>query len=264
MLVKLSTKQARKRRAKDLFGEIGIPRKLLNINNTYKTAKGLDLDVSTAILYLAPYDESGVNLCPKASKGCARSCLYTAGHGSMDVVERARLSKTHYYLRKNAEFMLHLEKDIAAFRRNAKRRGLVPCVRLNGTSDIHWERKGFFGADGQWYESMMHRFPDLQFYDYTKFTPEERPGVAELNNYHVTFSRAEDNHDRAMEALDGGWNVAVVFRKHLPETWHGVPVLDGDVSDVRFYDKPGHIVGLKAKGQARKDTSGFVVDGGER
>ena len=100
MLVKLSTKQARKRRAKDLFGEIGVPRKLLNINSTYKTAKGLDLDVSTAILYLAPYDESGVNLCPKASKGCARSCLYTAGHGSMDVVERARLSKTHYYLRK--------------------------------------------------------------------------------------------------------------------------------------------------------------------
>lgn len=52
-------------------------------------------------------------------------------------------------------------------------------------------------------------------------------------------------------------NVAAVFHK-LPETWLGYPVMDGDDSDLRFLDPKGHIVGLKSKGQAKHDTSGFV------
>lgn len=259
-LVKLSTKAERKLRAAEVFEKHGRPKRLFNVDNTYKTVLGRELGVSTAILYFAPAGESGRQLCYWRSKGCERSCLYTAGHGSMDCVERARLAKTEYYYRHRAEFMLHAEKDLLAFQRNTLRRGLVPCVRLNGTSDLKWESASFTGKDGKRYRSLMHRFPELQFYDYTKALPSERPGIDELDNYHVTFSRSEDNHERAIEALAHGWNVAAVFRKELPDTWEGYPVLNGDESDVRFYDEPGHIVGLKAKGKARKDTSGFVID----
>ena len=38
-------------------------------------------------------------------------------------------------------------------------------------------------------------------------------------------------------------------------------MIDGDVSDVRFNDPKGVIVGLRAKGDAKKDTSGFVIQG---
>ena len=39
-----------------------------------------------------------------------------------------------------------------------------------------------------------------------------------------------------------------------------MPVINGDKTDMRFKDPVGVIVGLKAKGKARKDTSGFVID----
>jgi hypothetical protein len=259
-LVKLSTKAERKLRAAKIFENHGRPKRLFNIDRSYKTAKGVALGVSTAILYLAPAGESGRQLCPWRSAGCEGGCLYKAGRGSMNCTERARLAKTEYYFQDRAGFMLHAEKELLAFQRNTLRRGLVPCVRLNGTSDIKFESVSFTGKDGKRYRSLMHRFPELQFYDYTKALPSERPRIDELDNYHVTFSRSEDNHERAMKALAHGWNVAAVFRKELPDTWGGHPVLDGDESDVRFFDKPGHIVGLKAKGPARKDTSGFVID----
>lgn len=51
-------------------------------------------------------------------------------------------------------------------------------------------------------------------------------------------------------------NLAVVFDQ-LPEIWNGVRVLNGDLSDLRFLDNAG-IVGLRAKGGAKKDNSGFV------
>ena len=60
-------------------------------------------------------------------------------------------------------------------------------------------------------------------------------------------------------------NVAVVFRDKIPKSYKGYEVIDGDDSDLRFLDKfksweTGGIVGLKAKGPAKKDKSGFVVD----
>ena len=69
------------------------------------------------------------------------------------------------------------------------------------------------------------------------------------------------------EALASGVNVAVVFNtrkgKALPTTWNSLPVIDGDAHDLRFLDPRtphGIIIGLRAKGRARKDTSGFVVN----
>ena len=37
-------------------------------------------------------------------------------------------------------------------------------------------------------------------------------------------------------------------------------VVNGDESDLRFLDPRNSIVGLKAKGKAKKDTTGFVVN----
>ncbi len=256
-------KRQLKVQAAELLDAMGWPSRLGNIDRSSKTVKGLAYGVTTFIVYHSPGTLSGRNVCTSASRGCLRVCLHTAGRGSMHCTQRARLRKTEAFFSDRPRYMLQLEKELASFARSARRRELIPAVRLNGTSDIKWERIAFIGKDGKRYGSIMERFPSLQFYDYTKHTPAERPGVGDLPNYHITFSYAEDNHARALEALGYGWNVAVVFRHTLPAKWQGREVIDGDTSDIRFADKAGCIVGLIAKGKAKKDCSGFVVDGGE-
>jgi hypothetical protein len=55
-------------------------------------------------------------------------------------------------------------------------------------------------------------------------------------------------------------NKAVVFKnKILPRMFKGLKVIDGDTHDMRFLDEPNSVVGLKAKGKARQDKSGFVI-----
>ena len=56
-------------------------------------------------------------------------------------------------------------------------------------------------------------------------------------------------------------SVAVVFRKPITiKKWRGYSVVDGDKDDLRFLDPKQSIVALYAKGRAKKDKSGFVVD----
>jgi hypothetical protein len=221
--------------------------KLLSISNT-KTVKGEIVGYSTAILHLAPHKLSGYNVCPKASIGCAAACLNTAGRGRFSTVQVARIRKTKEFFENRIEFMRLLEKDIYLHVNSAIRKGMIPCIRLNGTSDIPWER--IVIRDGK---NIMQLFGDIQFYDYTK-----RTGRQILPNYHLTFSLAEDNHDAAQSELARGLNVAVVFRQP-PELFWNHPVVDGDETDLRFLDPQNCIVGLKAKGKAKKDTSGFVI-----
>ena len=104
----------------------------------------------------------------------------------------------------------------------------------------------------------MEMFPNVQFYDYTKL--ENRiVGQTLPANYHLTFSRAEDN-DHKLDDVLKHTSAAVVFSGELPATWRGYPVIDGDEHDARFTDAgPGVIIGLTAKGKARHDASGFVV-----
>ena len=181
--------------------------------------------------------------------------------------------------------MARLVKELSAFTRKAERKGLTPVVRLNGTSDIAWERVALpagWNKDGSpvWIGmggSIMERFPDLQFYDYTKVTKRAMAfGRGDMPaNYHVTFSLAEDNDAAAYDVLSANGSVAAVFFK-IPNGMvfganmgevdrfqsrnsdYSIPVVDGDASDLRFLDQRGVIIGLKAKGKARKDTSGFV------
>lgn len=231
----------------------------LNIDANAKTVKGQKKGYMTGVLYLAPYNLSGKNVCPFASKDCSADCLNTAGRGAFSNVQQARLAKTKAFWADTQAFCNHIEKNIHSLITKAQKAGFKPCVRLNGTSDIAWEKYG-----------IIQKFPKLQMYDYTK-NPNRMMEYLEgkmPKNYHLTFSLSENNLHHAMNVLSMGGNVAMVFNtkkgKALPKTYYGYKVIDGDESDLRFLDKRGVIVGLRAKGKARKSVGGFVQDASKK
>lgn len=228
------------------------PKKLLGYDTNTKTVKGQKYNYMTAILYLAPADISGYEVCPKRTPGCSEACLYSAGRGAFSNVQKARISKTLYYFENRKSFMEQLAREVRNFIALAYSKGFIPVIRLNGTSDIPWERVPVMD-----YKNIMEMFPTVQFYDYTK-----RPNRTNLpKNYHLTFSLAEDNAEDAKKALANNMNVAVVFRNaNFPVNYMDRPVLNGDDSDLRFLDGNRNIIGLVAKGKAKKDTTGFVKD----
>lgn len=237
--------------------------KLLGVGRDAKTVKGEKDGYLTGILYLAPADLSGYEVCPQRSAGCTAGCLNTAGQGAFSNVQIARVAKTKRYFEDRRGFMDDLVKDIRALIRKAERLGMKPAVRLNGTSDIPWERIPAAGALTRNPQNIMELFPEVQFYDYTKITKRAlaaaRNGRFWPDNYHLTFSKTEDNLEDCLHVLAEGGNVSAVFRDDLPETFQQFTVIDGDKNDLRFLDPKGCIVGLKAKGKARQDTSGFVI-----
>lgn len=226
-----------------------------------KTSKSAGLGYLTGILYLAPAKQAGgKNICPHASAGCLASCLYTAGRGRFNNVQRARINKTRALFSNPRAFIEALALDIQALERKAKRLGLAPVIRLNGTSDLPWENMG-----GQLGVSLMDRFPHVQFYDYTK-NPSRAINHARGSmppNYFLAFSRSECNARAVADVIEAGGSVAAVFStakgRALPKSWAGRPVVDGDLHDAIFHHGSGVIIGLRAKGDAKRDTSGFVI-----
>lgn len=229
---------------------------LLTVANT-KTQKGVKFGYATYILHLAPSTVSGViNTCAKATLGCKLSCLNTSGRGGMfkpgettNVVQEARKRRTVWFATDRESFMERLVVEITKAVKQAEKKNLIPVFRLNGTSDIAWEKYAING------KNIFQTFPTVQFYDYTKLLHRK---VGHIHNYHLTFSRAENNQADVNEAIANGMNVAYVFDK-TPTTYNGMTVFNGDASDLRFLDPNGVIVGLKAKGRARKDITGFVI-----
>jgi hypothetical protein len=176
----------------------------------------------TVILYLSPASESGYQLCPFRTPACEAACLgHSSGRMVMDASKAARIRRTVMLMQERVAFGNQIIKEIAAHERKA----------------------------------LKEHFPGVVFYDYTKWPNHLRPD----SDIHLTFSRGETTTNEEIQAnLDNGRNVAVVFHS-VPATWNGWTVIDGDADDLRFLDPTGVIVGLKAKGKARKDTSGFVV-----
>jgi len=217
---------------------------LLTLGNP-KLNKSINDWYAPAGLHLAPARLSGHNVCPKHTPECAAACLYFAGRGAMSKVQQARIRKTKFFYDERKEFLAQLRLEIREAAVAARLKALDFAVRLNLTSDIRWEVLG-----------IPQEFPTIQFYDYTKI--DNRRGVPE--NYHLTYSFSGNNLSACLAHLKAGRNVAVPFLK-MPETWQGYPVISGDEHDLRFLDKPGSVVGLKAKGLLRRDpNSKFLGD----
>lgn len=269
-------------------------RDLLGIGGDFKTVKGEKQNVATGIMYLSPADESGVaNLCPFASPDCKADCLKSSGRMIMEGSKNSRMWKTKALKEDPKGFVDRLGKEVKSLERatspdgKGRYKGFTPAIRLNGTSDLPWENMK--GTEGK---NLMEMYPKVQFYDYTKNPKriDEIDAGKFPKNYHLTFSRSELN-DPASKLFNpkfgnidevlkrGNTNVAVVFdtptdrfkdgehkgeyENALPQTFKGYPVIDGDLSDLRFMDpKGGHIIGLRGKGAAkhdRADASKFVI-----
>lgn len=226
--------------------------KLLSPDSTNaKLAKNLGYsEIRSYILYMAPASLNGlgVNLCPASTEGCRKACLYSAGRGAFTNVQEARIRKAKEFIEDTEGFITRLNKELSLL---VKKHGKdTIAVRLNGTTDIAWET----------YIDMA-KYPTIQFYDYTKIPSRAMKSIGSNwpSNYHLTFSQSEVNQAIAAKLAKEDVNIAVVFRKELPETYLGKPVIDGTKHDLRFLDAKGVVVGLLAKGKARKDCSGFVV-----
>ena len=259
---------------------------LLSVGSDSKTIKGETLGYKTGVLYLAPSKTAGImtktgktlDVCPHASMECSLFCLAFAGRaGIFKTIQIARQRKTELLFSDRQRFLDQLSSDVSKVRAWCNRNGYIPAFRFNGTSDIGFQDIA---------KTILAENSDVMFYDYTKvvsrfdrFLENKLPA-----NYHLTFSRSEDNHAICMAYLHNAVNgdykrsvgISVVFDikpgHDLPETYHGFPVIDGDLSDLRFLDQqsgyPAYIVGLRAKGKAKgkSETSenGFVVKGFDR
>jgi len=229
---------------------------LLSISADSKTIKGEKIGYLTGILYLAPAQTTKYNTCAMAEKAqCAKACLYSAGRGAFNNVQQSRIDKTLYFFEDRESFMMQLFKNIKALIKKAESKGLKPLVRLNGTSDIRWENVPF-----ESYDNIFEAFPNVQFYDYTKdANRKDLPA-----NYDLTFSYSGVSTFAPYvdKAKAKGMRMAVVFRSlaNIPVVFKRMPVVSGDNSDVRHLDNQGVIVGLYAKGAAKRDKTGFVVN----
>jgi hypothetical protein len=229
---------------------------LLTVDST-KIVKGEKLGYRTRILYLSPSREAGKwNMCPW-SDGCEKLCLgHTSGHMVFSAAKRARIARTRFFMLNRAGFYARICREIENLMAYAKRKGLIPCVRLNGSSDIPWESV---------YPDLFTRFHDVQFYDYTKSRDRVSRYLGDIyfpTNYCLVYSvgRSLQSVESAVQFLRNGGGAAVVFdHVDTTEKWYGFPIIDGDISDVRFRDPRGSVIGLKAKGAARKDHTAFVV-----
>jgi hypothetical protein len=242
-----------------------IPKNLLTFDNS-KTVKGEKFNYKTAILYLSPHRQNsqGKNICPFASPNCIISCLYTAGRGKFSNVQKARMNKTEYFIQNRIAFFEQLDKELIKL---TAKFGNSLAVRLNGTSDIPWENFDMFNV-------FIKHF-NIQFYDYTK-NP-KRILNNKHKNYHLTFSLSEEESNKQSANWifnQGLGNVAIVlhpvlfdslFKEGLKEVTYNhkgrvFNLFNGDLSDLRFLDSKNSLICLKAKGEAKKDTSGFVLN----
>ena len=247
-----------------------IPKNLLSTQNS-KTVKGEKFGYTTYIMYLAPHKQNskGVNLCAKASKGCAEACLFGSGAARFDAVQQGKINKTEYFIHDMKGFMAQLYHEIEAIEKKhndvegdkklsfngSVLRHKRFAIRLNGTSDFPFENYRYKLRGNK---NIFELFPNITFYDYTKL--DNRFNKVLPKNYSLTFSRSEENHDETLDILNRGYNVAVVFgvkdEANLPETYLGYPVINGDESDLRFLDDKNVVVGLKYKYLTGKGTKG--------
>jgi hypothetical protein len=246
---------------------------LSNASTNPKTRKKLEeFGYEAVIQHMCPSDlaDGKHTVCAWSTPGCEATCLNTSGRSQikgdvttdnlqMYMIHRSRIGKTLGWINKRYGYLDDLERELRNLEVRADKKGLDAIARLNGTSDVPWEV----------YLNLERDFTLTQFYDYTKGLRRMRQFLRGTNwpaNYHLTFSYSENTTPAQVhEIIRKGGNVAVVFRQgkdgcDFPATFMGHGVISGMEHDFRFLDKKGCIVGLVARGRAKKDTTGFVVD----
>ena len=260
------------------LGEIK-PNYILSVSSDPKTIKSLIDGILTGVMYGMPANGSGEwNDCPFASLGCTMACLNTSGHGgigldqdNLNPVQIARLKRSAFFHTRRSEFWTMLIRDIDRLIRKAKKLGLKAAVRLNGTTDVKWESTPVVIDGVKIADNIMQLYPDVIYYDYTAWPYAKRPNESLPDNYHLTFSRKENNDNQIAENISHGRNVTVVVdipsrnkTALIPITWREIPTFDVDRSDFRPNDPIGRILILRyksAKASSLADAlaSGFVV-----
>ena len=231
--------------------------KEFTVSNT-KTLKGEAQGYHTIILHFLPADQAiqGRTVCACSTEQCRELCLVTSGHGTVPAVHEARLRRTLEYWNDPVAYAKKLAQEVDYWDMHAQKKGMKLAVRICGTADL---------------PSLARRVqalaPGALYYDYTKIL--KAIPLGNKGPVHYTFSRSERNDAECIAALDYGCNVAVVFAtkkdQELPKKYRlggvlPVDVIDGDANDLRFLDPKGVIVGLRAKGRARRHQGGFVVE----
>lgn len=207
-----------------------------------KTKKGEKLGYQTHIIYLSPNTQNskGINLCSHATEGCINACLFNSGNGGIfKTVKLARIAKTELFLNDRKLFFDKLVKELTWKTIKSELNGFIPVVRLNGTSDIPFEKYKI-----QDNKNIFELFPNTIFYDYTKNPNRFKKDLPK--NYTLIFSRSETNENECFKLLKKGFRVAMVFDKLVNE-YKGYKVINGDENDLRFLDSPEQIIGLKYK-----------------
>jgi hypothetical protein len=231
----------------EILKKYGLPRYLLG--SSLKTKKSLSVGVLAKVLFLTP----GV-FCSHATPGCLAACLgHSSGRMQMPTHANARDRRTALYIENRTLFLQMLTIELSLFEQEAQRLGLTPAVRLNGSSDIPWERL---------HPELFQQFPNIRFFDYTKNPARMNRFLQESNwprNYHLTVSAQPGNRQQAHEILENGGTVAVVFTPTIPQSFWSFKVVEGDEHDARFLDPQGSVIGLTAKGKAKHDQTGFTV-----
>jgi len=234
------------------FTTIGNAKKVTGLSylgsvaSSSKIAKGLKYNEMTYILYLAPAEQSGYNVCPGSTAECREACLTESGHNRIDVkknaINKARIKKTKLFFEHREFFMGWLVTEINKARNDAFAKGYTFSVRLNGTSDIQPEMFKYKG------KVIFNVFNEVTFYDYTKVANRFKL-LDKYSNYDLTYSFSGYNMLQSLELLENNkGRVAMVFEgKQLPTTFMGYKVIDGDEYDMRHLDETGVIVGLKFK-----------------
>jgi hypothetical protein len=226
-----------------------------SVNNSAKLTKNGKVNQHTYGLYLAPAKQSGYNTCPYSTPECRLGCLNTSGRSAIESyigitkIRDARIKKTKLFYEHPEFFMAWLIAELKTAQTKAKASGFYFSARLNCTSDIDWQNVRVNG------QNIFEIFPDVQFYDYTK-NPNKFKNLP--SNYHLTLSYTGRNWELCKQALELGYNVAMIFNvkneNQIPLTYKGFKVVNGDITDYRVADAKGIIVGLKWKRIANKEV----------
>jgi len=217
------------------------------VNSSSKLAKGDKLGVKTYGIYLAPAEISGYNVCSHATSGCKSACLFTSGRAKMHSrIPQARILKTKMLFEQPDRFVHIVKHEIRNAAKLAAKKNYAFAIRWNLTSDLPIDN-----INGV---NLLEEFPEYQWYDYTK-VPSRIELLKKYPNYHLTFSYDgfEKTWNTCEKFLEVGGNVSVVFYPQIPKEFKGYKVIDGDISDVRYLDEKGSVIGLKYK-RTKGDT----------